>query len=378
MKFKFIFAIFLISYFHRECVALDLSVKSAIIMDAHSNVLFEKSSELKVDPGSIAKTMSLYLIFRDLKSGRITTSNLYKVSKSATNIGGSRMFLREDQYVSIDDIINGIIVMSANDGAEVLAENFIPHDTLSREKFIADMNSTAIKLGLKNSHFANSMGFPDRKEYMTCKDMVLLGAKIYKDFPDKISLFKRKNFIYNDIKQKNRNLLLWRDARVDGIKTSYTEKAGYGLLFSVQENGIRMFAALNGARDRSSLFHDAELLIEHGFSKYIHKEIFGNSKIVEKVPVYSGVSKYVDVIARDSVKVSYFAKFENKIRIVLKCPNIVKAPIKKWEKIGVISVQIPHHKEIVIDAIARKAVQQAPMYIRIYSAIREFFHHMMQ
>ncbi len=223
--------------------APNLNAKAYILIDVNSGkVIAEKNSEEHLPPASLTKMMTLYVISNALHHDQIHLNDAVRVSREAWKIGGSRMFIKEGQQVSVEELLKGIIVDSGNDACVAMAE----HVGGSENAFTDIMNQQAQNLGMKDSHFTDSTGLPDPNLYTTAKDLAILGRSLILDFPEYYGWYKQKWFSYNGIRQPNRNRLLWRDSQVDGIKTGHTNDAGFCLVSSAQRNNMRLLAVVLG------------------------------------------------------------------------------------------------------------------------------------
>ena len=226
-----------------------VSSKASILVESNSNqVLAEKNSNKKMPPASLTKIMTIYVVSEALKNGQIKSSDKVVVSKKAWQAEGSRMFLNQGSTVDLEKLINGVVIASGNDATIALAE----YVAGSEESFAEMMNLTAEKLGMKNSHFVNATGLPNPEHYSTAKDLSILARAVIKDFPEEYHIYKQKWIEYNHIKQPNRNRLLWRNNKVDGIKTGHTDEAGFCLIASAQDDKMRLINVQLGSPSDSA------------------------------------------------------------------------------------------------------------------------------
>ena len=224
--------------------------KSFIIQDFGSgNILAEKNAELSVEPASITKLMTAYVVFNELQAGNIALGDMVTISEKAWRTPGSRMFVEVNKQVSTEDLLQGMIVQSGNDATVALAE----HIAGSEETFAALMNRHAEEIGMTGSHFVNTTGLPDENHYMTAKDIALLATLLIKKYPEYYKWYSQKEFTFNEITQYNRNKLLWRDESVDGLKTGFTDSAGYCLVTSAQKDGMRLITVVLGTNSANGI-----------------------------------------------------------------------------------------------------------------------------
>jgi D-alanyl-D-alanine carboxypeptidase (penicillin-binding protein 5/6) len=242
--------------------APQLGAESYLLMDFNSGrILVEQNADLPVEPASITKLMTSYVVFMELDEGNITLEETAAVSERAWRTGGSRMFIEPDMQVTIEDLIKGMIIQSGNDACVALAE----HVAGSEEAFASLMNHYAELLNMTGTNFVNSTGLPDPQHYTTARDIALLSAAIIRDFPDYYTWYSEKEFTFNNIRQHNRNTLLWRDPAIDGLKTGHTEAAGYCLAASAKREGMRLLSAVMGSASESNRSSESQTLLNYGF-----------------------------------------------------------------------------------------------------------------
>lgn len=264
--------------------------KQAVVLDLTSNsFIFEHNSDEKMAPSSMSKLMTLYIAFDQLKASMISMENKFRVSRKAWERKGSSMFLREGQSVTVKELLEGITIVSGNDACITLAEGIAG----SEENFVIEMNEVAQTLGLNNSHFVNSSGWPDEDHFMSAKDLAVLAKRIFTDFPEYYDLFSEQYLTYNDILQKNKNLLLFHDIGVDGLKTGYTNAGGYGIVVSAKRNNRRIFAVVNGLNTEKERIEEAKRLIQYSLNYFYTKKIFTKDDVVEEINVLYGKDRKV-------------------------------------------------------------------------------------
>lgn len=239
-----------------------LAAKSYVLMDAATGqVLVEHNAHEALPPASLTKLMTAYIATKEIRSGQIGEQDLVTVSEKAWRTGGSRMFIEVGKQVSVDDLLHGIIIQSGNDASVAMAEYIAG----SEEAFSDMMNQQAAALQLSNTSFRNATGLPAEGHYSSAFDMARLARAIIDEDPEHYAIYAQKEFIWNDIRQQNRNLLLWRDSTVDGLKTGHTEEAGYCLVASAVRDDMRLISVIFGARDESSRAAETQKLLTYGF-----------------------------------------------------------------------------------------------------------------
>lgn len=262
-----------------------LAAKSWVLMDAASgSVLVDHLGSQRLPPASLTKLMTSHVAALELQRGRLKETDLVTISEKAWRMGGSKMFVMVGDKVAVGDLMRGIIVQSGNDASIALAE----HIAGGEETFAAMMNQEARRLGLADTHFANATGWPDPTHYSSALDMAKLARAIVIEDPAHYSLYKEKEFVWNNIKQPNRNLLLWRDSTVDGLKTGHTEEAGYCLVASAKRDGQRLIAVVFGTDSEEARATETAKLLGYGFNFFDSKVFYKKGETVQSIDVWKG------------------------------------------------------------------------------------------
>jgi len=270
--------------------APQLGAESYLLMDFNSGrILVEQKPDLQVEPASITKLMTSYVVFRELDEGNITLDETAAVSERAWRTGGSRMFIEPDMRVTVEDLIRGMIIQSGNDACVALAE----HIAGSEEAFASLMNHYADVLQMTGTHFMNSTGLPDPQHYTTARDIVVLSAAIIGEFPEYYTWYSEKEFTFNNIRQHNRNTLLWRDPAIDGLKTGHTEAAGYCLATSAKRDGMRLLSAVMGSSSESSRASESQTLLNYGFRFFETVQLYQAGQELARSHVWKGLTEEV-------------------------------------------------------------------------------------
>ncbi len=278
-----------------------LGAKSHYLVDFTTDkVLSASAADAELPPASLTKLMTAYVAFGALQSGRIRLDDRARVSERAWRTGGTRMFIELGSEVGIEDLLRGLLIQSGNDAAVALAE----HVSGSVDAFVAEMNAAAFELGMQHSVFRNPHGLPARGHYTTAHDLALLANAIIDEFPDFYSLYAERAFSYNGIAQSNRNALLWRDPSVDGMKTGYTESAGYCLVTSAQRDGMRLIAVVLGAPSARQRNDGAQKLLEYGFANFETHKLYSAGQEIDHARVWGGESEYAGLGLTEDVYVT--------------------------------------------------------------------------
>ncbi|OWZ25348.1 D-alanyl-D-alanine carboxypeptidase family protein [Wolbachia endosymbiont of Wuchereria bancrofti] len=329
--------------------------KQAVVLDLASDLfIFEHNSDEKMAPSSMSKLMTLYIAFDYLKAGIIDMKDKFRVSRKAWERKGSSMFLKEGQSVTVKELLEGVTTVSGNDACITLAEGIAG----SEENFVVEMNEVAQNLNLSNSYFVNSSGWPDENHFMSAKDLVVLAKRIFTDFPEYYDLFSKQYLTYNDIMQKNKNLLLFHDIGVDGLKTGYTNAGGYGIVVSAKRNDRRIFAVVNGLNTEKERVEEAKRLIQYFFNHFNTKKIFAKDSVVEEINVLYGKERKVSATVANDVTITYNRNLRGKIKVRVEYKDMIPAPIKKGQEVGKIFIEIPGVEQQTIPLYAVNDVQE--------------------
>ena len=327
----FIFSTFLLCVWSTVAQGFSTTAKTALVIDnTTGEVLLSKDINRPIPPASMSKLMTLWMVFESLEEGKIELDDTFRVSRKAWKKGGSKMFLREGERVTIRNLIKGVIIQSGNDACIVLAEGIAG----TEENFAELMTIRAKEIGLTNSNFKNSTGWPDPEHKMSSKDLVTLANKIREEYPIYYEIFDDLEFTWDKISQKNRNPLLSMNLGADGLKTGYTEAAGYGLIASAKQNERRITFVITGLKSVGQRAREAKGITTWAFRKFELKTLFKKNAIISEVPVWRGRKERVQISAKEDVKVlvSNDSKENIQMHIILKEPLV--APLKKGQKIN--------------------------------------------
>ena len=325
-----IFSTFLIFAWSSVVQGFSTTARTALVIDnTTGNILLSKNIDRPIPPASMSKLMTLFMVFESLEEGKIEMDDTFRVSRKAWKKGGSKMFLREGENVTIENLIKGVIIQSGNDACIVLAEGLAG----TEENFSELMTIRGKEIGLKNSNFKNSTGWPDPEHNMTSRDLVTLANKIKEKYPSYYKIFDDLEFTWDGISQKNRNPLLSMNLGADGLKTGYTEEAGYGLIASAKQNGRRITFVITGLKSIGQRAREAKGITTWAFKKFKLKTFFRKSSTILEAPVWRGEKETVKISASNDVQILLANDLKEKVKmhIVLKEPLI--APLKKGQKI---------------------------------------------
>jgi D-alanyl-D-alanine carboxypeptidase (penicillin-binding protein 5/6) len=347
--------------------AFETAAKAAIIMDHRTGVvLFEKNADERIPPASMSKLMTAYMIFDRLKAGRLKLDDEITISEKSWKMGGSQMFLKVGDRVKVEDLIRGIIIQSGNDACVAMAEALAG----SEEEFAREMNEKARKLGLTNSGFANSTGLDAPGHLMSVRDLALLAHRIIQDFPEYFKYYSEREFVYRDIKQQNRNPLLQANVPgVDGMKTGYTEQAGYGLVATAKRGDRRVITVLAGLGAIAQRKTEGERLLEHGFREFQEYALFQGGETVVDARVWQGAEPTVPLVPAQTVGVTLSREARKGLVVKLRYDNPVGAPVAAGQPLGSLEISAPNVTTFTVPLVAGREVPRAGMVGRVTGAM---------
>ena len=363
--FNAVILIFGLAY-SSSAIAYDTSAKHAFLIDFDTNqVLFEKNSDVLMPPASMSKIMTAYLAFEEIKSGRLKLEDKILISENAWRKRGSKMFVEVNDEVAVSDILRGIIVQSGNDAAIALAE----HLQGSEAAFADKMTKKARDLGLKKAKFKNATGWPDEEHKITARELGLLAKLTIMNFPDLYSIYAEKSYTFNNIKQGNRNPLLYDGSGSDGLKTGHTKAAGYGLTASVSKAGRRLVMVLNGMKSSRERKREAKKLLEWGFREYENYKIFEKEETVTDIDVWLGKDSRVSAFIKDEIKLTVRRTDSEKVKTTLHYEEPIAAPIKQGQIVGILKIKVPNQTLREYPLFAKQSIEKLGVWGRIIAAV---------
>ena len=346
-----------------------LEASAYLFFDAQSGqILSSKNPDARIEPASLTKLMTAYLTFDALKNGRLKLDQQLTASEKAWKSEGSRMFLDPKVPVSVDNLIKGMIVQSGNDACVTLSEAIAG----SEEGFAQMMNAQAKKLGMNNSHFANSTGLPDPQLYTTVRDLATLSNALIRDFPQYYPTYSIKSFTYNNITQPNRNLLLYRDSSVDGLKTGHTDSAGFNLIASSKRDGRRVITVVVGTKSMEARATESSKLLNWGLSHFQTPKLYDAGKPLSKVKVYKGSENELDVGFLQAVYVT-LPRGSDEVTPVLETIQPVVAPVKKGAELGTLKLMSGNKVLAERKVVAFQDIEEAGFFGRMWDSIVLWF-----
>jgi len=366
---RFLLALLLPLAAHAQSVQLPQVIGRAwIVADLSSGqILGAERPDERFEPASLTKIMTAYVVFAALKEKRISPEQAVQVSEKAWKTPGSRMFVEPRRAVTVDQLITGMIVQSGNDACVALAELI----SGSEEAFVKQMNAEAARLGLKNTSFSNVTGLPDARHYSSARDLEILAAALIRDFPEAYAqYYSQKEFRYNGITQVNRNRLLWLDPSVDGMKTGFTEAAGYCLVASSKRGERRLLSVLLGSTSESTRVQESQRLLNWGFQFFDAVRLYAAGAAVKEVEVFKGARDTVRAGFRGDMVVSVPKGEAPRVKAELLSLSPLVAPVAAGDRVGMLRVTLEGKAIGEYPVVALEAVPEAGFLGRAWDTLR--------
>ncbi|MCY4557831.1 MAG: D-alanyl-D-alanine carboxypeptidase [Chloroflexi bacterium] len=341
---------------------METAAKQAYIVDLQTGViLLDRDSSTPSPPSSLSKLMTIYIVFEKLKRGELSLDDKFVVSRKAWKMGGSKTFVEVDKQVRVEDLLRGIIVQSGNDACIVVAEGLAG----SEVKFVDAMNRKARDMGLADSYFVNSTGWPADGHMMSPRDIAILSRRIIEDFPEYYAYFAEKSFRFNKIKQGNRNPLLYRDTGADGLKTGYTRASGYALAASAIRNGRRIVMVLMGLPSARKRSVEARRLLGWAYQSFKNYTLFVSGAVVEQAKVWLGEEDTVPLVAESDIKISLPRASRRGLKVKVVYEGPVPAPIEKGAQIAKLVITAPEFRTVEVPLVAGAGISRLGAFGRL-------------
>jgi D-alanyl-D-alanine carboxypeptidase (penicillin-binding protein 5/6) len=331
--------------------------------------LAESGADERVEPASLTKLMTAYLVFAALKHGDVKRDRSVKVSEKAWRTGGSRMFIEPNKPVTVDELIHGMIVQSGNDASVALAETVAG----SEEAFVQSMNREAQRLGLKDTHFTNATGLPDPQHYSTARDLARLAEALIRDFPQDYAIYSQKEYTYNKITQPNRNRLLWLDPTVDGVKTGHTEQAGYCLIASSKRGKRRLLSVVLGTDSDAMRAQESQTLLNYGFQYFDAIRLYAKDQAVSRLKVFKGDQNEVKVGFLKDFVLSLPKGVAEKFKVQLASQQPLLAPVQKGQQVATLKLLLDGKVWGEYPVVALESVPVAGVFGRAWDTMMLWF-----
>jgi len=350
--------------------APDLDATAYILLDADSGeILVEHNADEQLPPASLTKMMTSYIAVHELELGNVNENTLVPISEKAWRKGGSKMFVRVGTQVPLIDLLRGIIVQSGNDASVAVAEYFAG----SEDAFAEWMNQYAARFGMNNTHFVNATGWPAENHLTTARDLATLSLRIVKDHPHYYSLYAEKYFEYNNIRQPNRNKLLWRDPSVDGLKTGHTDEAGFCLAASAVKENTRLIAVVMGTRSEEARARETQKLLAYGFRYFETRKVYSAGDSLKTSKVWLGKSAELNIGIEDELYLTLPRGLKGELDVSIVTEDFLEAPISKGQVVGHLVLSQEGEVRAERPLIALNDVEEAGFFGRLWGSIKLFF-----
>ncbi len=347
-----------------------LSAPSYILLDARSeHVLVEREADEQREPASLVKVMTAYVVFSELKAGHLSMSDPVMISERAWRMQGSRMFIEVGRTVTVEELLRGMIIQSGNDASVALAE----HVAGNEETFAQLMNQYADQLGMHNTNFTNATGWPDPNQYTSARDMAILARAMIDSFPEYYRFYSEREFTYNDITQRNRNMLLWRDDSVDGLKTGHTSGAGYNLVTSASRDGMRLVSVVMGTSSPQARADQTQALLNYGFRFFRSYELYGVDDTVTEPKLWKGATDTLRVGVEEPLYVTIPQRQYDNLNAVMRLNSPIVAPVSQGDVVGEVDIRLEGETIRSATLVALEDGEQAGFFGRLWDEVMLLF-----
>lgn len=347
-----------------------LNADSFYLIDFDSGqVLAEKEADKRVEPASITKLMTAYLVDKAIADGDITLDEMVTISEKAWRMKGSKMFIEVGKQVSIEDLLKGLIIQSGNDATVALAE----HLAGSESAFTGYMNHQAKLLGMSNTNFVNSTGWPDAEHYSTARDIATLTRAMILEFPETYRYYREREFTFNEIRQYNRNRLLWKDDTVDGVKTGHTEAAGYCLVSSALRGDMRLIAVVLGSRSDKARTQDSLSLLNYGFRFFETHRLYRADEVLKTARIWYGEQEQITMgVSRDIFITIPRGRYRD-LEASMDIDSEISAPVVRGTQLGRVSITLDGEPIVSEDIVATQTIDEGSLFVKAMDSIKLMF-----
>lgn len=351
--------------------APQLAAKGYFLQDFNSGqVIAEDNADLRMEPASLTKMLSAYVVANELRAGNINLQDKVSISKKAWRMPGSRMFIEVGKQVSVEALLKGVIIQSGNDATVALAE----HVAGTEDSFVLLMNEYAKRLGMKDSHFVNSTGLPHEDHYTTPRDMASIASAIIRDFPEHYKWYSEKKYTFNKITQYNRNRLLWRDDNVDGVKTGHTESAGFCLVASAVKNDTRLVSVVLGTDSERAREQESQKLLNYGFRFFEGHRLYASGETLKDIRIWQGVEDSLKLGLADALHVTVPRGQYKNLKPSISYEATIKAPVKKGQPLGKVIISLEDKEIASRSLVALHDVEEGGWWKQFIDWIKLLFH----
>ena len=348
----------------------DTGAESYFLIDFDSGrVLAEKDPDKPVEPASITKLMTAYLVDKAIADGDIALDEMVTISEKAWRMQGSKMFVEVGKQVPVEDLLKGLIIQSGNDASVALAE----HIAGSEAAFAGYMNHQAKLFGMHNTNFVNSTGWPDENHFSTARDIATLTRAVIRDFPESYSYYKEREYTYNEIRQFNRNRLLWRDDTVDGVKTGHTESAGFCLVASAQRGDMRLISVVLGDDSDKARTQSSQALLNYGFRFYETHRLYRAEEVLTSARIWYGEQEQVSMGVGRDIYVTIPRGRYGDLDASMEIDAEIAAPVERGQHLGLVNIRLDEVLLLSEDIVAMQAVAEGSLFVRAMDSIKLMF-----
>jgi D-alanyl-D-alanine carboxypeptidase (penicillin-binding protein 5/6) len=348
----------------------EIKASSFILMDFDSGrILAQKEPDKRVEPASITKLMTAYLVDKALAAGDISLNDTPTISEKAWRMKGSKMFIEVGKQVAVEDLIKGMVIQSGNDATVALAE----HVAGSEQAFAEYMNHQAAQLGMNDTQFRNSTGWPDPDHYSTARDIAILSRAVIRDFPEGYQYYREKEYTFNEIRQFNRNRLLWRDESVDGLKTGHTEAAGYCLASSAKRGDMRLIAVVLGTDSDKARTQNSQTLLNYGFRFFESQRLYQANESLKQARVWYGDQEQVSLGVGQDVFVTIARGRYKDLDAMIEIDQQISAPIAMGQELGRLVVKLDDEEIVSQPLVALQTVNDGGLVQKAIDSIKLMF-----
>ena len=342
----------------------ELDLKSYILIEPNTNtIIAEFNSDSQIEPASMTKIMTSYILADQIANDLVSLDDQVLISEKAWRMEGSKMFIEAGKKVSISDLLKGIIIQSGNDASVAIAE----YAGGTESGFVDLMNSYAASLGMDNTIFKNSTGLPDDNHFSSAKDLATLTSHFINKFPYEYSLYKEKQFTFNNIKQLNRNKLLWRDESSDGVKTGHTQSAGYCLVGSAQRGDMRLITVIAGSKSDNDRFLSSQRLLEYGFRFFATQKVLNANQEYKNITIWGGQEDSLSIGVLEDTSITLPRSSFKDLKVNYKYSNNLQAPISIGQKVGTLEITSGEEVVLVSELVALKDISAKGFFGRLWS-----------
>ena len=342
----------------------ELDLKSYILIEPNTNtIIAEFNSDSQIEPASMTKIMTSYVLADQIANDLVSLDDQVLISEKAWRMEGSKMFIEAGKKVSISDLLKGIIIQSGNDASVAIAE----YAGGTESGFVDLMNSYAASLGMDNTIFKNSTGLPDDNHFSSAKDLATLTSHFINKFPYEYSLYKEKQFTFNNIKQLNRNKLLWRDESSDGVKTGHTQSAGYCLVGSAQRGDMRLITVVAGSKSDNDRFLSSQRLLEYGFRFFATQKVLNANQEYKNITIWGGQEDRLGIGVLEDTSITLPRSSFKDLKVNYKYSNNLQAPILIGQKVGTLEITSGEEIVLVSELVALKDIAAKGFFGRLWS-----------